>query len=58
MKFIKDALVDLANQIWHLLGFFAAWLVLTGSAKRVVGWAILIGLILWIGTLRIRTQKH
>jgi len=53
-KFFREAFTDLANQIWHLLASFATWLVLTGSAKRVVGWAIVLGIISWISTVRIR----
>jgi len=54
---MKGLLQDLANQIWTFVGLFAAWLVLTGSAKTVVGDAILISIFLWIATYRIRNPK-
>ena len=57
MKFIKEILSDLANQIWTFVGLFSAWLVLTGSAKTVVGDAILISIFLWVATFRIRNPK-
>jgi hypothetical protein len=57
MKFIKSLLADLANQIWTFVGLFSAWLVLTGSAKTVVGDATLISLFLWIATFRLRNPK-
>lgn len=57
MKLIKDLMSDLANQIWTFVGLFSAWLVLTGSAKTVVGDAILISIFLWIATFRLRVPK-
>jgi hypothetical protein len=58
MKFIKGLLADLANQIWTFVGLFSAWLVLTGSAKTVVGDAILISVFLWVATFRLRNPKE
>jgi hypothetical protein len=55
--FFKDLMSDLAEQIWTFVGLFSAWLVLTGSAKTVVGDAILISVFLWIVTFRIRKPK-
>jgi len=57
-KFIQDLLSDLAQQIWTFVGLFAAWLVLTGSAKTVVGDAILLSLFMWIITFRLRNPKE
>ena len=54
---MKSLLSDLANQIWTFVGLFSAWLVLTGSAKTVVGYAILISTFLWITTYRLRNPK-
>ena len=58
MKFLKELLSDLANQIWTFVGLFSAWLVLTGSAKTVVGDATLISLFMWIATFRLRNPKN
>jgi hypothetical protein len=57
MKFIRELMSDLAEQIWTFVGLFSAWLVLTGSAKTVVGDAILISIFLWIATFRLRNPK-
>lgn len=54
MKLLKELGSDLANQIWTFVGLFSAWLVLTGSAKTVVGDATLISLFLWVATFRLR----
>ena len=58
MKFIRELMSDLAEQMWTFVGLFSAWLVLTGSAKTVVGDAILISIFLWIATFRIRKPKE
>jgi hypothetical protein len=57
-KFVKDLSSDLAEQIWTFVGLFSAWLVLTGSAKTVVGDAIMISIFLWVATFRIRKPKE
>jgi hypothetical protein len=57
-KLIKELMSDLANQIWTFVGLFSAWLVLTGSAKTVVGNAIVISIFLWIVTFRVRNPKE
>lgn len=55
---MKDFINDLIGQAWTLLGMFVAWLVLEGSAKTVVGWAILGTSILWIITYPLRNPKE
>ena len=55
---MKALLSDLAQQIWTFVGLFSAWLVLTGQAKTVVGYAILISTFLWITTFRLRNPKN
>jgi len=57
VKFIREIASDLAQQIWTFVGLFSAWLVLTGSAKTVVGYAIAISIFLWVTTFRLRNPK-
>ena len=54
---MKKFLNDLLGQAWTLLGMFVAWLVLEGSAKDVVGWAIMGTSVLWMITYPIRNPK-
>jgi hypothetical protein len=54
---MKKLLSDIANQLWTLLGMFVAWVVLEGSAKTVVGYAIVICLFVWAVTLNLRNLK-
>ena len=54
---MKGWLSDIANQLWTLLGMFIAWVVLEGSAKTVVGYAIGFSLILWGVTYGLRNHE-
>jgi hypothetical protein len=54
---MKDFFSDIANQLWTLLGMFVAWVVLEGSAKTVVGYAILLSSVIWGLTFKLRNPK-
>ena len=53
-RWLKDAIIESLNQTWTLLGMFIAWVLLEGSARQVVGYAILFSLVVWLITLRVR----
>jgi hypothetical protein len=48
----------MVQQLWTLLGMFIAWVVLTGSAKTVVGYAIILTLVVWAITYRLRNGDN
>jgi hypothetical protein len=54
LTWVKDASVESLNQTWTLLGMFVAWTVLTGSARTLVGYAILFSLFVWLVTIKLR----
>jgi hypothetical protein len=54
LRWLKDIFVESLNQTWTLLGMFIAWVLLEGSARVIVGYAILLSLVLWLITLRLR----
>ena len=54
MRIIKDMI----DQLWTLLGMFIAWVVLDGSAKTIVGYAIIMTLIVWMITYSIRNREE
>jgi hypothetical protein len=56
-QFFKDISSDFFGEIWTFVGLFSAWLVLTGSAKTVIGKVTLVSFIVWILTLRLRNPK-
>jgi hypothetical protein len=51
---IKAIMKESVSQIFTMLGFFIAWLTLTGSAKDVVGIAILFSITVWLLTINWR----
>ena len=57
IKWFKDAGMELIAQAFTLLGFFIAWLTLTGSARDIVGIAVLITTVIWLITIPIRKDE-
>jgi len=57
-QFFKDISKDFFSEIWTFVGLFSAWLVLTGSAKTVIGKVTLVSFVVWILTLRLRNPKE
>ena len=55
---IKDSIIETLNQTWTLLGMFVAWVLLEGSARAIVGYAIMLSLAIWLITLYIREPKE
>jgi hypothetical protein len=56
-KWFKDAGMELIAQAFTLLGFFIAWLTLTGSARDIVGIAVLAVTIVWLITIPLRKEE-
>ena len=54
IKAVKESIA----QVWTLLGFFIAWLTLTGTAQQVVGMATLIATAIWLITIPLREDKE
>jgi uncharacterized membrane protein YkgB len=53
---LKDAGVEVIAQAFTLLGFFIAWLTLTGSARDIVGIATLAVTVVWLITIPLRKE--
>lgn len=53
-KAVKESIA----QVWTLLGFFIAWLTLTGTAQQIVGIFTIGALILWLVTIPLREEKE
>lgn len=54
---MKNFIRDMLDQLWTLLGMFVAWLVLDGSARTIVGWAIVWATVVWVATYPLRNPK-
>ena len=64
MKIVKgilnwfwEAVKESIAQVWTLLGFFIAWLTLTGTAQDVVGIATIVSTIIWLITIPLRKEE-
>ena len=57
MNLLKDIFRDITDQAWTLLGMFIAWVVLDGSAKTIVGYAIIATLVAWAITYPLRNRE-
>lgn len=57
-QFFKDISKDFFSEIWTFVGLFSAWLVLTGSAKTVIGKVTLVSFVVWVITLRLRNPRE
>ncbi len=58
MIWLKKALIESIAQVFTILGFFIAWLTLTGTAQQVVGIATVISIALWLVTIPLREEKE
>ncbi len=54
---MKNFINDMIGQLWTLLGMFVAWIVLDGTAKGIVGYAIMATLGVWALTYPLRRSK-
>ena len=55
---MKGFINDMLGQAWTLLGMFVAWVVLDGSAKQVVGMAIIATTSIWIISYPFRNKQE
>lgn len=53
-KIVSGIVSDIIDEIWTLVGLFAGWLVLTGSAKVIIGQVSLIAFAVWLLRNRIK----
>ena len=58
MVWFGKAVKESIAQLWTLLGFFIAWLTLTGTAQQIVGIATIISTIVWLATISLREEKE
>jgi hypothetical protein len=56
-KYALEVIKESIAQIFTLLGFFIAWLTLTGSAQQIVGLGIVVSTIIWLATIPLRKEE-
>lgn len=54
---MKGFLSDILGQLFTLLGMGVAWIVLEGSARTIVGYAIIAATAIWVATYRLRNPR-
>ena len=54
LNYLWDVVKESIAQIFTILGFFIAWFTLTGTAADIVGIAIIISIVIWLLTIRLR----
>ena len=57
IKYIWEVIKESIAQIFTLLGFFIAWLTLTGTAQQIVGIAIVASTVIWLATIPLRKEN-
>jgi uncharacterized membrane protein YdbT with pleckstrin-like domain len=57
-NWIWEAVKESIAQLWTLLGFFIAWLTLTGTAQDVVGVATVAVTVIWLITIPLRKDEE
>ena len=57
LSYVWEVIKESIAQIFTLLGFFIAWLTLTGSAQQVVGVATVIATIIWLAIIPLRKEE-
>ena len=57
LNYIWEVIKESIAQIFTLLGFFIAWLTLTGTAQQVVGVATVISTVIWLATIPLRKEE-
>ena len=57
MNYIWEVIKESIAQIFTLLGFFIAWLTLTGTAQQVVGIATVASTLIWLATIPLRKEE-
>jgi hypothetical protein len=55
---LKDAIIELLNQNFTLLGFFVVWVLLEGSARTLVGWVTVASVLLHLITMYVRDREE
>lgn len=57
LNYLWEAVKESIAQVWTLLGFFIAWLTLTGTAQQIVGIATVISTVIWLATIPLRKEE-
>ena len=54
---LKTVFMEILDQLWTLVALAVGWLVLEGSAKTMTANIVIVTLIIWIATSKVRNSS-
>lgn len=57
LNYFLEVIKESIAQIFTILGFFIAWLTMTGTAQQLTGIATVIALVVWLATIPLRKEE-
>ena len=57
LKYTLEVIKESIAQIFTILGFFIAWLTMTGTAQQLTGLATVIAIAIWLATIPLRKEE-
>ena len=57
LRYTLEVIKESIAQIFTILGFFIAWLTMTGTAQQLTGLATVIALVIWLATIPLRKEE-
>ena len=54
---LKTVFMEVLDQLWTLVALAVGWLVLEGSAKTMTANLVIVTLIIWIATSKVRNSN-
>ena len=57
LNYAWEVIKESIAQIFTILGFFIAWLTMTGSAQQITGLFTIIAIVIWLATIPLRKEE-
>jgi hypothetical protein len=57
LNYALEVVKESIAQIFTILGFFIAWLTMTGTAQQLTGIATVVALVIWLATIPLRKEE-
>ena len=57
LNYAWEVVKESIAQIFTILGFFIAWLTMTGSAQQITGLFSIIAIVIWLATIPLRKEE-
>lgn len=57
LNYTLEVIKESIAQIFTILGFFIAWLTMTGTAQQLTGIATVVAIVIWLATIPLRKEE-